>query len=265
MKLGFIGCGTITAAIITGLTAAGHNETIVVSPRNADIAADLAHRFSHVEIAASNQDVLDRCDVAVLAVRPQVVAGVLAELTFRPDHQVISLVAAVSLDYLRGATAPAMSIVRAVPLPMVARRQGPTALFPAGGVAKTLFDRLGTAIELDDETAFATFTAATAMMASYFRFAGAAAHWMENQGIDVARSNAFIRQMFSGLAGTGLETPERSLNALAGEHETRGGLNEQVRVFLEGQGVFGAVAQGLDAVQTRLTAAQAAPTGNARS
>ncbi len=255
MKLGFIGCGTITAAIITGLTAAGHDETIVVSPRNAEIAGHLAHRFSHVKIAASNQDVLDRCDIAVVAVRPQVVAEVLAELTFRPDHQVISLVAAVSLDYLRGATAPAQSVVRAVPLPMVARRQGPTALYPGGGVAKAIFDRLGTAIELDDEAAFATFTAATAMMASYFRFAGAAANWMETQGIGAAQSNAFIRQMFSGLAATGLETPGLSLEALADDHETKGGLNEQVRIFLQGEGVFGAVAQGLDAVQARLRAA----------
>src|SRR6185312_9756127 len=127
---------TITAAIVTGLNAAGHGEPIAVSPRNAQVAADLSRRFANVTVAASNQAVLDACEVAVLAVRPQIVAGVLPELRFRPDHQVISLIAATSLAYLRAATAPAAAVTRAVPMPMVARRQGPTAIYPASPVAR---------------------------------------------------------------------------------------------------------------------------------
>ncbi len=262
MRLGFVGCGTIASAIITGLHSAGFDEPIVVSPRNAEIAAALDRRFANVGVAESNQAVLDRCDIAVLAVRPQVAAEILAELTFRPDHQVISLIAATSLDYLRAATAPAAHVVRAVPLPMVARRQGPTALYPGSAVAKALFDRLGSAIEIDDERAFDAFTAATAIMASYFRFADAACAWMEDQGVAAPQADRFIRQMVFGLADTGMTTSDRSLRELADEHQTRGGLNEQVRQALEEKGVFTALAQALDSVQARLAAAHAA---NAKS
>ena len=252
MTLGFVGCGTITAAIITGLNSAGHGEAIAVSPRNAQVAAGLASRFPNVTVAATNQAVLDVCDVAVLAVRPQILAEVLAQLQFRPDHQVISLVAATSLAYLRAQTAPASTVTRAVPMPMVARRQGPTAIYPASPVARKLFDALGSAIELNDEKRFDAFTAATALMATYFRFVETAATWMSGEGVAPDQADRFVRQLFWGVAGTAIATPERSLGELVDEHQTRGGINEQVRKHLEAKGVFAELAVALDGVRARL-------------
>src|SRR5262245_12682027 len=107
MKLGFVGTGAITAAIVTGLTADGASgDTILVSPRNADIAAGLAGKFPNVTVAASNQMVLDGSDVVMLAVRPQVAAEVLSELRFRPDHHVVSLMAIIVLDKVAELVAP---------------------------------------------------------------------------------------------------------------------------------------------------------------
>ena len=77
MSIGFLGCGTIAAAMIEGLVTAGHDAPIVVSPRSADIAAGLATRFGTVAIAEDNQAVLDRSSLVVIAVRPQIVASVL--------------------------------------------------------------------------------------------------------------------------------------------------------------------------------------------
>lgn len=253
MRLGFIGCGTITAAIVTGLNTSGHGEAIVVSPRNAEVAAGLARRFPNVTVATANQAVLDACDVAVLAVRPQILAALLPELRFRADHQVISLVPVTSLAYLRAATAPAAAVTRAVPMPMVARRQGPTAIYAATPVAKRLFDALGSTIELSDEKCFDAFTAETALMATYFRFLETAAQWLCERGVAPDQADRYVRELFWGLAGTALASPQRSLGELAEEHQTRGGLNEQVRTHMEGKGMFTELANALDAVQARLT------------
>jgi len=253
MRLGFIGCGTITAAIITGLNAAARDEAMTVSPRNAQVAAGLARRFANVSVAATNQAVLDTCDIAVLAVRPQILAEVLAELRYRPDHQVISLVAATSVAWLRARTAPAAAVSRAVPMPMVARRQGPTAIYAATPVAKRLFDALGSTIELSDETCFDAFTAETALMATYFRFLETAAKWLGEQGVPLDQADRYVRQLFWGLAGTALASAQRSLGELADEHQTRGGLNEQVRTHMENKGLFTELAKALDAVQARVT------------
>jgi pyrroline-5-carboxylate reductase len=252
MRLGFIGCGTITAAIVTGLNSSGHGEAIVVSPRNAEVAAGLARRFSNVTVATANQAVLDASEVTVLAVRPQILAAVLPELRFRPDHQIISLVPMTSLAHLRAATAPAAAVTRAVPLPMVARRQGPTAILAATPVARRLFDALGSTIEVSEETCFDAFTAATALMATYLRFVATAAQWLGGEGVAPDQADRYVRQLFWGLAGTAIATPQRSLGELVEEHQTRGGLNEQVRTHLEGEGMFTEVANALDAVLARL-------------
>ena len=63
MRLGFIGTGTITTAMVTGLcTAAETPEHILVSPRNAERAAGLAEAFTQVAVAKDNQEVIDGSD-----------------------------------------------------------------------------------------------------------------------------------------------------------------------------------------------------------
>src|SRR3546814_20031081 len=115
-RLGLIGTGTIAAAIVEGLALSG-NEPILLSPRNADIAADLASRFSHVGVASDNQAVIDDSDLVLLAVRPQIAYAVLGPLRFRPDPRILRLLAPVSLARVREWTAPPGPVVRPGPPP----------------------------------------------------------------------------------------------------------------------------------------------------
>ena len=73
MTLGFLGTGAIAAAMVTGFSSeGGPRHRILLSPRNADVAAGLASRFPNVSVAASNQEALDKSETVVLAIRPQV-------------------------------------------------------------------------------------------------------------------------------------------------------------------------------------------------
>jgi pyrroline-5-carboxylate reductase len=257
MRLGFVGTGAIAAAIVEGLCSTQPDRQIILSPRNAATAADLAARFVNVRIAPTNQAVLEVSDIVVLAVRPQIATEVLSELRFRPDHHVLSLIATLSLDTLRSATAPAAVVTRAVPLPSVARRQGPTAMFPPDETIKALFDALGVAIELGDEKEFDTFTTATAIMAAYFGFAGTVTLWMERHGVEAASARAYIGQMLRGLAGAVPAGTDWNFAALADEHQTRGGLNEQVLHAIAPDGLLVDLDRALDGVLARLLAAKA--------
>jgi len=255
MKLGFVGCGTIASSMVTGLCSSkGNAGPITVSPRNAQVAAALAARFANVHIAPANQAVLDACDVIVLAMRPQIALEVLSELRFRPDHQVVSLVALFPLERIRSLTNPATAVTRAAPLPSVALRQGPTVIHPPGQLAKALFDSLGTAIELSDEGEFDTFWTATAVMASFFGFANTVSDWMTRKGVTPENARLYVGQMLSGLAATSSTAPDLSFHALAEEHQTRGGLNEQVLQLITRDGSFAALDRALDAVLKRLRA-----------
>ena len=252
MALGFIGTGTIAAAMIEGLRLEAEPFDIIVSPRNAEVANGLALKFPNVRIAQSNQQVLDLSDTVVLAIRPQIAPEVLPALNFRPDHKVISLIATVSLDYLGNATAPAQSVTRAVPLPSVARGEGPTAIFPPNSDTIRLFDRIGTSFELADESEFDVFTTVTAVMATYFAFAHTVSHWMEKQGVSGEKAHCFTAKMLAGLSSTATDETMASFEQLAAEHQTRGGINEQVFGDLTTGGLICELDQSLDGILERL-------------
>jgi pyrroline-5-carboxylate reductase len=143
-------------------------------------------------------------------------------------------------------------VTRAVPLPPVARAQGPTAVFPADPGTLALFDRLGTAIALDEEAAFDTFSSATAIMGSYFAFAHTITDWMTRHGVSDEKAHAFMAQMLEGLGSAAPAEPGKSFGTLAAEHQTLGGINEQVFNAVTRGGIMPDLDQALDAVLARL-------------
>jgi pyrroline-5-carboxylate reductase len=148
--------------------------------------------------------------------------------------------------------APAAKVTRAVPLPLVADRRGPTVIYPPDPVAAALFDRLGTAIAAASADQFSAFSAATATMAPYFAFADEIASWLTRHGVPAADARRYVATIFQGLGNIAVATPEHSLVALSGEFATRGGTNEQVMAHLKEHGALDALSDALDAVLQRM-------------
>ncbi|WP_285295703.1 pyrroline-5-carboxylate reductase [Aureimonas altamirensis] len=253
MKIGFVGTGAITEAMVTGfLQAPSPHMRILLSPRSADRAARLAGRFpDQVTVAHDNQAVVDGSDIVVLAVRPQVAEQVISDLRFNAAQTVLSVVATLGQDTLSRLVAPATNVVRAVPLPAVAQGVGATAITPADPAIVTLFDRVGTAIAVDGEDAYAAMAAVTATMSTYFTFATTLAGWLAARGVPQDAARAYVAQILGGLARTLQATPASDFPHLSREHETPGGLNEQMRSTLERGGVFEQIGKGLDAILAR--------------
>ncbi len=253
-KLGFLGTGAITSAMVTGLKAPGEDtRAILLSPRNAAAAAALARRFDRVSVAGSNQEVVEECETIVIAVRPQIAGEVLAALRFPARANVISLVSGLPVRRLAELTAPATRISRAVPLPSAARRMSPTPVYPHDPEAMELFDRLGVAIAVEEEERFDALCVVTATMAAYFAFAGASAAWLERHAVDPQQARDYVARIYMGLAQTTVEAPGRSFAELAADHATRGGTNEQVLGYLKQHGVFDRFNEALDAILRRVT------------
>lgn len=250
-RLGFVGSGTITSAIVTGLCAKPAAKVrITLSPRNQQIATRLASSFPQATIAASNQEVLDRSDVIFLAVRPQIAHDVLASLKFKPDHRVISLIATYSTETIASLVAPAATVARAVPLPTVSSHLGPTAIFPPDPVAAALFGRLGVAIEVSTENEFRALAASSAAMASYFTLQDTLCAWLTQQGVRGSLAREYVAMMFRGLSEVPQQS-DRSFAELAQEFTTKGGLNEQFANELTRKGAFAACSAALDSILAR--------------
>jgi pyrroline-5-carboxylate reductase len=176
-------------------------------------------------------------------------------LRFRPDHQVISLVSTFSLARVSELVAPATKVTRAVPLPSVADRQGPTVIYPRDRLVAELFGRLGTAIEVETENEFNALSVASATIASYLAFADAVGSWLTRHEVPEPKARDYVARILHGLVNAAVDAPERSLKSLADEHATRGGINEQVLTYLVEHDVFEHVSQALDSVLRRIDTA----------
>lgn len=254
MQLGFIGTGEITASIVTGLRSFGTTPDIIyLSPRNSAVANKLADSFKGIRIASWNQEVLDRSDTIVIAVRPPVARSVLSELRFRPDHQVISVVAALSLRSLSELVAPATRITRAVPLPSGAKGLSPTAIYPPGRVAYELFTAVGTVFEVESEKEFDAMSAATATLATYLAFVERIASWLMQQGVREAKAREYLGRVFLGVTTTAVDPAPRTFQSLAANHATAGGINEQFLKHMIEHGFLTSASEGLDAILHRIS------------
>lgn len=258
MTYGIVGVGAIAAAIVTGLCEQVRDApAILLSPRNASRAADLASRFPTVRVARSNQEVIDGSSVLLLCIRPQDAKSVLSGLKFSSQQPIISMLAGISIEALQELVAPAQDIARAIPLPSVAAREGATPIFPATAAARALFDRLGSSIEIPNAVAFEATSASTATIAAHFAYLNSICRWLIAHGVSEAAARSQVAATFAGLARQ-LRDEAPDFAELARDHATRGGTNEQFLGALEQARVFDAVDTGLNGVLDRLVHRSAA-------
>ncbi|WP_336215319.1 NAD(P)-binding domain-containing protein [Nonomuraea sp. LPB2021202275-12-8] len=249
---GFVGAGAITAAIVEGLNVdAADPPAVFLSPRSRGVGHELVSRFPTVQACDSNQEVLENATSIVVAVRPQIARAVLEELSFRPEHVVMSVMAGVRLEQLQDWAAPAAHFVRAIPLPSAARAQSLTAVYPDNAVARELFGRVGGLLVPSEEAALDALSAATATFAAHLDYLTTIANWLAGQGLDHGAATAYTTQIF-GQLGQSLMQSTDSLATLTEKHMTPGGINQQLMTDLRRDGVPDVVRRALDRVLARL-------------
>ncbi|MDR5777513.1 MULTISPECIES: pyrroline-5-carboxylate reductase [unclassified Caballeronia] len=252
MRFGFIGTGTITRAVVTGMIRFDVPfENIALSPRNAEITGKLAGLDARVTVCKSNQDVLDSSDVVCLAVVPQVASDVLGELKFDARHQIISFMAGVSIEQVFGMVRTAASVVRTVPLPAVAEGKGSTAICPPSKISRALFAPLGKAVEVDTEQQFDALSAVTATMASFYAVLEEQAAWLVRQGLPYDAARSFLSGYHVGLAHD-TTRGDQPFSKMIEESSTPGGINEQLNAELQQKGIFASYSEALDRIMRRV-------------
>lgn len=251
MRLGFIGTGLLTEAVVTALCEIeSATYEIVLSPRNPAIARHLADRFSCVTVAPDNESVVQGSDVVALALRPSMAEEVLTTLAFSSEQRVVSLMALVPLARVSELVHPA-SAVRVLSLPIVASHEGSVVLYPDLPWAHELLEPLSELVVVDDEHVLEMIWSATALMATQLELLRSVGGWLERQGVPTALADRYTRRMFAGITSQAA-TSERSLSQLLIEAQTPGGLNEQALEELRGSGVFQAIESILDTIAHRV-------------
>jgi len=118
LKLGFLGAGKMAAALARGFVHAGLVTADAIIAADPYESARLAlEKDGGVQTTASNPDVLKFANVLVLAVKPDQVNEVLAEVRphFTEKHLLISIAAGVPISRMENALPPNARVIRVMP------------------------------------------------------------------------------------------------------------------------------------------------------
>lgn len=182
--VGFIGAGNMATALINGLTGMGlyRPEQIVASDVDAKHRNQIKRRFG-VSVTAQNTTVVKEAPVVILAVKPQTIDDVLADIrpAVTPEHLFISIVAGITTARIEGGLGVRARVLRVMPNTPALLGKGMSVL--ARGLYATaadeklglkLFKAVGEAVAASDERMLDAVTGLSGSGPAYvYRFAEA--------------------------------------------------------------------------------------------
>lgn len=245
MRLGFLGTGEITTALVRGLH--GQDHQFLVSPRNAQVAAMLAAEVPGL-IVVPNEDVVENADVVFLCLLASTAWEVLPGLPFRAGQTVISVMVDAPLAKLRAVCSPVKEIAIAIPLPPIATGGCPLPVYPASPILDTLYGAKNLVLPQPSETALNAHLGVSAMCSPVLDQLLTAIDWLAAHTGDPAAAEAYVAAMIRGYL------PERAaqgdLAAALKKLSTEGGLNATLGAAMAP--AKHDLRHGLDGFRTRL-------------
>ncbi len=248
ISIGFVGVGTMASAIVKSLIRFSSKKMkIYLSPRNAERAQELSLMADYVEIMKSNQEVLDQSQLVVLAVTPQIAADVLADLKFRDDHHLISLISPISSDWIRNKLPSTVKLNKMVPLPFIQYGKGPILLYPEDKELISLLDELGHVVCVENEKQLDALITITALVSPFYRVLSETIKWGSENELSVEKSADYTVSFFDALIYMASKTKKEELLDLWQEM-TPGGLNQKATDSLAKRAGFEMWSDALDIV-----------------
>jgi pyrroline-5-carboxylate reductase len=253
MKLGFIGTGNISSDVIAGICNSKISfSRILVSPRNKQKAQKLKKKFKKVQIAKTNQEVIDKSDWVFLGILPEVGEKILPKLNFRAKQTIVSFISTISYAQLKKIVKKKVKIVRAIPMPPISLGKGPVPIFPPDKQVKTFFDKIGTTIEIKSEKLSKNFWAISGSMASFYELLKVLSDWLVKKKLKRNQAQKYITSLYSALAGLAAVHSDKNLKHFVAESQTPGGLNWQGVNELRKAGYFKSLEKSINNILKRL-------------
>ncbi|MDR0381084.1 MAG: pyrroline-5-carboxylate reductase [Oscillospiraceae bacterium] len=207
-KLGFIGAGHMASAIVRILL-----DKNLIPPENIlmfdpDEARLAPHTARGVRAAASNRALAEESLLIILAVKPQVMETVLAEVApVSAEKNFLSIAAGLSTHYLRARLDPSAHVVRVMPNTPLSLGFGATVIARSEDLpkellhtAQDLFSAAGVVTVLDEDKLNEVIGVSSTSPAFFFRMAGVMRRAAEAQGIDPDTALTLIARTMEGSA-----------------------------------------------------------------
>lgn len=260
LTIGFIGGGQMAEALIRGILAAGLTAPegiAVVEPDDARL--EYLRKSYGVRPAADSAALAAAGRVLILAVKPQVVAKVLAQYRdyVTDSHLVISIAAGIPIKAIAAALGDAARIIRVMPNTPALALAGAAALSGnerAGAedlaVAKRIFSAIGTCVEVSEPLLDAVTGLSGSGPGYVFAFIEALVDGGVLAGLPRPVAEQLALQTVLGSAKLALETGEHPA-VLKGRVTSPGGTTITGLQVLEESGFRGAVMTAVQAATER--------------
>jgi len=268
VRLGFIGCGTIAAAIVKGLLTTEPPrknsllpipiESIAVTSRSKQKSNSLKQSFPDVVHIYENgaQSILDNADVIFVCLLPEQISQMISSLKFDcKRHTLVSLASSNTLDELiKDSCLPPEKVYRMICLPSVARQQGGCLVVPKGNtLLKRMFESLGGCFECENEDIMKAMMIPGCLMGPLYAILQSNRDWLVKHGVPKGDASHFVAKQYLSMmqdAEFDSRNPSR-FDDLVNE-QTPGGLNEQSIENLKELNVFKDYEEVMDAILSRL-------------
>lgn len=232
-KIGFIGVGNMSQAIIKGmLESKVISANSVFCTNRSEGKLQKTSEFFGIHAMSSNEELIDECDVIILAMKPQDLPAAVDPVAsvFRPGQIVISLAAGVTLRTLEKKL-PDCRIVRVMPNTPALINKGVTGYLTSEDdvgletLIEDLFSPLGSVFQVDDEAQFEALTVSCASgtgfvfeMMMYFQ------DWIEERGFEPEVAKKMVVDTFLGAAMLADQSGETPLEELQNKVTSKKGV-----------------------------------------
>ena len=249
MKLGFIGTGEITKAVVQGIIKSKIKYSkIYISRRNKKNSSNLKKLSKKIHIISDNQEIINKSSWVFLAVTPKVALKILKKLKFKNNQTIISFISTIKMSDLKKFTNVKLTIVRAIPLPPISIMKGPVPLYPKNKKVSDFFSKIGNSLEINNEISSLNFWATSSLMASYYELLNQTSTWLQNKGVNKKVAQKYVTSLFSALSDVAVINSSKDLKILVKDSQTPRGLNEQTLKYLKKSGYFNKFKNSLDKI-----------------
>lgn len=250
-KIGFIGAGHIAQYLVSGLVKADTKLELFLADPAEERTRNFASKFG-CYYSSSNQDVVDRSELIILATRPEHVLPALIGLKFRKGQVLVSIAAGVTLETIASMVSPARA-VRALPISCVSINKSPVLIFPENQAVREFFNMVGQVHVMPDEESMTPGTAVVgAFYAWMFPLMEEVSSWTSNQGIDPVQARTLVIETIEGACAVARDQDDMSLSDIWKTLATPGGISEQGAKVISENGAMESWSKALSAINDRM-------------
>ncbi len=260
--IAFIGAGNMTRSIISGLVRQGYPATKIIAsnpsqPKLTALAQDYGIRTTTV-----NHEACDLAEVVVLAVKPQLMAQMCADLAAQSslaDKLFISIAAGLTVQRLHSMLGQAVPLIRVMPNTPSLLGQGVSGLYAdeqtttqQRDFVSDMMRHVGQIIWVDAEKDInGVIAAAGSSPAYFFYFLQAMAEEAVAMGFTPESARMMVQEAMRGSAEMVCQNPHLSLEELRAQVTSKGGTTAAAVASLQQDGLPDIVSRAMRAAVAR--------------